>query len=185
MFPPSEAQVASHRSVAEDECRRVYESERSQFELSPRFRARHIFVAAPDGSAPAITLAQGSVAQGLSIRLLAGEEFAEVAAAASEDEATKRNGGDLDYFSTQRVPPEFVAKLEELTVGDTSPPLQSHLGFHIVRLMEKLPARALSFDEVRAEIAAGIANQKRATEVAALREWVKKPERIRQGAVPP
>ena len=109
------------------------------------------------------------LAQGLSIRLLAEEDFADLAAEASEDEATKLNGGDLNYFSERRALPDFVLALEKLAVGETSSPVRSRLGFHIIRLDEVLPERALSFEEARGEIAAELANQKRARAVAEMR----------------
>ncbi len=114
-------------------------------------------------------LAQRRVAQGLSIRLLAGEDFADVAAEASEDEATKLEGGDLNYFSEKRALPDFALALEKLAVGETSPPVRSRLGFHMIRLDDVLPERALSFEEARGEIAVDLANKKRALAVAGLR----------------
>lgn len=165
-----ETSIAPNLGVTDEECREVYEAKQPRFVLPPRFRASHIFVAAPDGSADDLMLAKRSLAQGLSIRLLAGEDFAAVAAEASEDEETKFNSGDLKYFSARRSLPDLNPEVEKLAVDQTSSPLRSRLGFHIIRLTEILPERALSFEEVRDGIATQLANEKRAAAVAALRE---------------
>jgi foldase protein PrsA len=84
----------------------------------------------------------------------------------SEDEASKRDGGDLGYFSEARVPSEFMAEIKKLHVGETSKPFRSHLGFHIAQLTEIKPAHALNFEETRGEIMSALANERRATSVA-------------------
>ena len=89
---------------------------------------------------------------------------------ASEDEASKARGGDLDYFSARRMPAELMAELEKLHVGEISAPIQSHLGFHIVQLTDLKPARALSFEETRDEIASILRNERRAIAIARLTE---------------
>ena len=171
-----ENQIAPELSVTAEECRQTYESNRAQSELPPRFRARHLFIAAPEGTDAGTVLTKRSLAQGLSVRLLAGESLAALAAEASEDEATKGDGGDLGYFSTVRMPPDFMAEIAKLTVGQTSPPVRCHLGFHVIALTEVKPARALTFAEARAEIAAQIVNGKRARSVTELTELIRRPE---------
>ena len=170
-----EEQIAPELKLTDEACRQIYENNPTRFELPPRFRARHLFIAAPEGTAPELVLTKRNLAQGLSVRLLAGESLDELAAEASEDEATKEDGGDLGYFSAGRMPPDFMAELQKLSVGQTSPPLRCRLGFHIVALTEMQPARKLSFEEARAEIATQILNQKRGAAVAALADMIGRP----------
>ena len=171
-----EEQIAPELKITDEACRQIYESNPERFELPPRFRASHLFIAAPEGTAPELVLSKRGLAQGLSVRLLAGESLEKLAAEASEDEATKEQGGDLGYFSAGRMPPDFMAELEKLSVGQTSPPLRCRLGFHIVALSEIKPARRLSFEEARAEIAAQMLNQKRGAAVTALADMIRRPE---------
>ncbi len=111
-------------------------------------------------------LAKRSVAQALSIRLLAGEKFEDLAAEASEDENTKNRGGDLGWFSAARMPPDFMAHVEKLALSERSGPSQTHLGFHILELTDTKPARDLTFEESREEISRHLANEKRAGRIA-------------------
>ena len=163
-----EKQIAAELSVTENECRQFFETNREAFAQPQRFRARHLFFAAHDGMPLELIEEKRSAIQACAERIAQGENVERLAAELSEDEATKKSGGDLGYFSGGRMSPEFVAQMETLQVGQVSVPFQSHLGFHIVQLMDSKPARSLSFDEVRPEIVDALANEKRATAVASV-----------------
>lgn len=160
-------------SVTAEETRAAYEAHPEQFVQPQRFRVSHIFLAAPDGAAAEVIAQKLSMIQGLAVRLLAGENFEQIAAEASEDEATKRHGGDLGYFSAARMPPEFMTEIEKLQPGETSAPVRSHLGFHLLRLTEVKPSRRQSLDESRAEIQRSLGNAKRSLLVARLSEQLR------------
>jgi parvulin-like peptidyl-prolyl isomerase len=82
-------------------------------------------------------------------------------AEASEDEATKWRGGDLGFFASSRMPPEFFAAVTNLPVGGLSKPVRSHIGFHIVQLTAIEPARVIPFEEARGEIIGSLQNEQR------------------------
>jgi len=149
----------------DDECRRFYEAHRGDYFVPERMHASHIFLAAPPETAPEIVDRKRKAIEDLSVRLADGEEFAALAAANSEDEATKFNGGDLGYFSTVRMPPDFIAAVAKLHPGETSEPVQTRLGFHIIRLDDTQPAHQQTFEEVRVEIALVLANEARAAAI--------------------
>ena len=163
-----EQQIAPSIEVNEAEARAFYQAKPEAFAEPRRFRARHIFLAAPDGVQPEVIAAKRSEIQGLSIRLLAGEKFDDLLLEASEDEANKKRGGDLGYFAAGRMPPEFIAEVEKMELGKTSSPVRSHLGFHLVQLTELKPARQLSYEETRTEIEHSLGEDRRAAALAVL-----------------
>jgi parvulin-like peptidyl-prolyl isomerase len=65
------------------------------------------------------------------------------------------------------LPAVFVAA-QQLHPNETSAPIRSRLGFHLVRLTESRPPRALTFEETRPEIATRLEDEKRTRAVAAL-----------------
>src|SRR5207237_9882287 len=89
--------------VTEDECWRFYGSHLENFFVPERLRVSHLFLAAPPETAPEIVEAKHTAIEALSVQLAGGEDFATLAAQNSEDDATKLSGGDLDYFSADRV----------------------------------------------------------------------------------
>ena len=163
-----ENQIAPQLGLTQEEARQFYATHETQFEQPQRYRASHVFLAAPAGSAPEVIAGKRSAIQGLAIRMLAGESLAALAAEASEDEATKVRGGDLGFFAAARMPSEFFAEIEKLQPESISAPFQSHLGFHIVQLSEARPPRKLSFEEAQPEIVIALENVKRAAAVRRL-----------------
>ena len=77
--------------------------------------------------------------------------------------------GDLGYFSAERMLPEVFAAAQNLKIGETSTPIRSRLGYHLLRLTEALPAREMTLQEASPEIAAKLANAQRAATLAQFR----------------
>jgi hypothetical protein len=157
-----EKQINATTKPTEKECREFYETHRALFAQPVRFRASHLFLAAPAETPPEVVESKRQMIDALAVRLSRGESLAQLAAEVSEDEATKSRGGDLGFFSAARMPSEFVEEVEKLAVSRRSGPFRSHLGFHIVEVTEIKPAHVRSFDEARPEISLALANERRA-----------------------
>lgn len=163
-----ESRLAPELRPNEEEARRYFAKHRADFQQPVRLRASHLFLAAPAGYPANVIEAKRTLIAALTKRLAGGESFAALVAEFSEDDATKKRDGDLGCFTEKRMLPEVFAVAQELAPGAISGPVRSRLGFHILRLTESLPARALSFAEARPEIDALLANQKRTRAVAAI-----------------
>jgi parvulin-like peptidyl-prolyl isomerase len=162
-------QEITNQLIADDDSVRSYYAQHSEDFVQPlRVRASHIFLAAPPETLPEIVEAKQKFIDSLAARIHAGEEFEALVWEASEDEASKPRGGDLGYFSQWRVPQDFFATVSQLKISETSKPFRSDLGFHIVRVTEIKPARQMTFEEVRSEIAARLTNQRRRVAVEKL-----------------
>lgn len=121
-------------------------------------RARHIFISTiEDAGEERKTLIDEIYRQLIEEK----RPFAELASVHSEDERSKKKGGDLGWFGRQRMPQDFSERIFSLQPGETSPPFQSSLGWHIVELTDRKPARDLSFEEMKPEIVAWLENNKR------------------------
>lgn len=75
--------------------------------------------------------ARGLIAD-LEAQLDAGADFAEVAAASSEDPGSAAQGGSLGCNPAGTFVPEFDAAAFSLPVGEVSEPVQTDFGFHLV-----------------------------------------------------
>lgn len=81
-------------------------------------------------------------------RLAAGEDFADLAAEVSEDGSTKDRGGDLDWITRgSLLSPELEEVVFGLQVGERSAVVKSDLGYHIVELLDRDPARKLNEEQ--------------------------------------
>ena len=156
-------QIAPRIDATEIECRNFYEMHQSSFAQPVRFRASHLFVAAPAKTPQEVVETKQQTIKSLAERIKQGEKLTDLAAVGSEDEATKNRGGDLEFFSESRMPPDFFAAVAKMHIGEISQPIRTRLGFHIIELTDSKPAREMNFEEARAEIRLIIENEKRRT----------------------
>jgi parvulin-like peptidyl-prolyl isomerase len=83
-------------------------------------------------------------------QLQAGADFAALAASYSQDSSTRESGGDLGFFPRGiLVAPEVEDAAFALQPGQFSGVVTSPLGYHIVQVVERDPARSLSPENLR------------------------------------
>lgn len=93
-------------------------------------------------------------------KLQAGEDFGLLASQFSDDRTSGKNGGQLPWFGTGKMVPEFEKVAFSLSKeGDLSKPFRSSYGWHVVKLLEKKGQP--SFDEMKAELKQKVAKDSR------------------------
>lgn len=70
-------------------------------------------------------------------RILDGEDFADLAATYSDDPGSGANGGDLGWASRGQYVPEFDETVFSLPIGETSEPVKTQFGYHIIQVLER------------------------------------------------
>ncbi len=73
-------------------------------------------------------------------RILAGEDFADIARQNTDDSNSMVAGGDLDWVSridANRIPTEVISLGETATLGELTEPFQSPVGWHILEVLER------------------------------------------------
>ena len=90
------------------------------------------------------------------------QPFAELARAHSEDAGTSSRGGDLGFFTRNTHTAKFDDAVFALKPGEISDIVETEYGYHIIKLIERSPARTRAFDEVRDQIKEQILARKRA-----------------------
>ena len=77
-------------------------------------------------------------------KLGAGEDFAALALAYSDDLGSKTQGGDLGWFRRdQGLVKEFEDAAFSLEAGKLSDPVRTQFGYHLIKVDERDTARAL------------------------------------------
>jgi peptidyl-prolyl cis-trans isomerase SurA len=93
-------------------------------------------------------------------KLKGGEKFEDLAAKYSDDKASAKKGGELPWFGTGRMVPEFETAAFGLKAdGDYSAPVLTQYGWHIIKRMEKKGVPA--FDDVKTEFKSKIGKDSR------------------------
>jgi peptidyl-prolyl cis-trans isomerase C len=123
------------KKPTEQELRAEYET---QVAAMPKqeYHARHILVATED------------FANKLVERLDKGADFAQLAQRESMD-SSKQNGGDLGWFTPDRMVKPFSEAVVALKPGEiTRKPVQTQYGWHVIKLEETRDLAAPTFDSV-------------------------------------
>jgi peptidyl-prolyl cis-trans isomerase SurA len=97
-----------------------------------------------------------------------GADFAELARLQSEDASASR-GGDLGWLSPGDTVPEFERAMNALETGQTSDPIQSPFGWHLIQVIER---RNEDMSRERQRIVARQAIRARKSDEA-YQEWVR------------
>jgi peptidyl-prolyl cis-trans isomerase SurA len=141
-------QVRSSLMVSEEEMRRFYEQHRERFLLPSEVRISQIFIALGPGTE---MLQVREKAQRIYALLKQGERFEELASQYSEGPEGRR-GGNLGFMRVADILPQLQKAIQALTPGQTSEPIASPVGMHIIRLDEQKAAQYRPFEEVREDI---------------------------------
>ena len=80
-----------------------------------------------------------------------GADFAALAKERSKGPSGP-SGGDLGYFSKQSMVPAFSDAAFKLAAGETSPPVQTQFGWHVIRVEDRRNRPVPPFDQVRDQI---------------------------------
>jgi peptidyl-prolyl cis-trans isomerase SurA len=100
-----------------------------------RVHARHILWLVPAGGDADAARQKALRARA---RLDAGESFADLAAAESEDPGSKGRGGDLGTFGRGEMVPEFERAAFGAPVGKVVGPVRTAFGWHLILVDEQL-----------------------------------------------
>jgi peptidyl-prolyl cis-trans isomerase D len=139
-------------SVKPEDLQAFYEKTKSRYSEGEKRHAHHILIAIAepkDAKAEAAALAK---AQEVQTQLKAGKDFAELAKKYSADPGSAAQGGDLGWAEKSAYVGPFGDALFAMQPGQTSDPVKTQFGYHIIKLDEVRPAHVRSFDEVRSEI---------------------------------
>ncbi len=124
-------------------------------------RARHILVVTEDEAKKALARVKG------------GEDFAKLAAELSTDPGSGKEGGDLGYFTKQRMVPEFAEAAFATDVGQVSEIVKSQFGYHIIKVEDKRDKQPPVFDQLKVRIEDFLTQKAQQDMVVKLRQQAK------------
>lgn len=123
-----------------------YLADQSKFLEAEKVHVAHILVDAKTRTDEEARLLAESVRE----KAVLGADFGQLAQEYSDDAGTKSIQGDLGMFGKGRMVPQFEQAAFALTkAGEISAVVKTRFGYHILRLVDRKPARLKSFEEVR------------------------------------
>ncbi|MCI4677388.1 peptidylprolyl isomerase [Rhodoblastus acidophilus] len=104
-------------------------------------------------------------------RLKAGEDFGKLADQLSKDPGSK--GGDLGWFTKDRMVPEFAEAAFKLQPGQISPPVKTQFGWHVIKVLAKREKPFPPMAQVRDQLEHFVAQRAQSQAILKLRDSAK------------
>ena len=149
---------------------KAYNANVEQYTTPEQVRASHILLKT-DGKDDA---AVKTKAEELLKQVKAGKDFADLAKKNSEDEASAKNGGDLDYFGRGRMVAEFDTAAFAMQPGQISDLVKTQYGYHIIKVTDRKAATTRTLADVRQTITDQLAYEQAQTQATALSDAMAK-----------
>ena len=128
-------------AITEDDILAAYDARFAEAEDVPEFNASHLLTETQEEAAAA------------KARIDDGQAFADVARDVSTG-PTGPNGGNLGWFGTGAMVPEFENAITALEVGGVSEPFETQFGWHVATLNEKRVKALPTLEQVRQQLTA-------------------------------
>lgn len=146
------ASLGAMVEVDEAELLAVYEKKKQNLKTQEKRRASHILFQVPEDADEAAVDAVNAEVEQVLAQIRNGGDFAELARQHSDDPGSSAQGGDLGYFATGAMVPEFDAAVFAMEVDTVSEPVRSQFGFHIIKLTDIKGSEIASLEDVRVEL---------------------------------
>jgi peptidyl-prolyl cis-trans isomerase SurA len=164
-------EVGSKLSITEEEARQYYTLHKEDFAQPASVTLREILIEVPpttQGGQPAISVAKQDEAErqadALRTRLLAGEDFAKIAAEASSS-PSKANGGLVGPINLAEISVSLQELIAKMKPGEITKPIRTTRGVQLLKLETIKPAAIQPFEAVRDLVADKVHDARQQTEV--------------------
>ncbi|HZW48265.1 MAG TPA: peptidylprolyl isomerase, partial [Microvirga sp.] len=149
------------KAVTPEAARKLYDETVKSMAPEQEVRARHILVESEEEAKKAFDRVKG------------GEDFAKVAGELSKDPGSKTDGGDLGFFTKDRMVEPFAEAAFKLEPGQVSEPVKSQFGWHVIKVEEKRTKPAPSFEETKDQVEAYLGRKAQQDLIMSLRKDAK------------
>jgi len=145
-----EREVQARIRITDTEIENWLDKQRAEAGAATEYNIAQVLVTVPEGASESVVAERRARAEAAQARISRGEAFDVVAREVSED-TNRAKGGEIGSRPANRLPDIFVDVVRPLKAGEVSPTLlRSGAGFHILKLIERSEAGALSINQTRA-----------------------------------
>jgi peptidyl-prolyl cis-trans isomerase C len=159
------------KAVTPEAVRKLYDETVKDMKPEQEVHARHVLVENEEE------------AKKVAGRVKGGEDFAKVAADASKDPGSKAEGGDLGFFTKDRMVAPFADAAFKLEANQISDPVKTQFGWHVIQVLEKRQKPVPAFEEMKEQVESYLARKTQQDVILNLRKQAKV-ERLDEPAKP-
>ena len=127
-------------AITPDQIKAEYDKQIAAMPAADEIHARHILVSSEDD------------AKAIKAQLDGGADFAALAKEKSIEPGAKDSGGDLGYFTQDKMVKPFGDAAFALKVNEISQPVQTQFGWHIIQVLDRRPAAKPTLEAMTQQI---------------------------------
>jgi len=146
------SELARESLPTDDEIKAFYEKNKKKFKRPEAIHLYSIFINVPKKATDKQWKEKRELAESILKKLKEGADFSDIAYKYSDDEYSM-TGGDLGIVHRGRLQPKELEDVAfSLKVGKISNIIKTPYGFHILKVVEKIPAKQLTLQDVKKDI---------------------------------
>lgn len=153
--------------ISDEKVAGFYKDNPDYFKAPEEVSARHILIKVAKDASPEVDKAAKDKAAAARKRALAGEDFATLATEVSEGPSAAK-GGQLGFFSRERMVKPFADAAFALKPGGISDVVRTQFGYHVIKVEDHKDPRVVPLEEVGDRIRQGLTRDEQGQRVKAL-----------------
>ena len=163
--------------TTDEESKVFYDANPKFFQQPERVKASHILIKVDEGASEEKKAEARNKIKDIQQKVQKGEDFAALAKTYSEGPSAPK-GGDLDYFGRGQMVKPFEDVAFSLKPNETSDIVETRFGYHLIKVVDKQPAKNMTHAEVKDRINKHLKDQKLKTERQLYFDKLKKDAKI-------
>ena len=150
-------EIRSKITIAPGDARKYFDEHPSEFDVPERVQFSQILFLGIDTAtrrplSPMAKAEKKKLAESVLERLRAGADFNQLAKELSDDPRARENGGVMPPLTRKDMAPEIELVAFSISTNKLSDVISSQSGYHIIKVLERAPARKIPFEEVDAKL---------------------------------
>lgn len=141
-------ELRSRAEISDKELKARYEREKDRYKLPERAELSEIVITIPEEAEQIVVDQRKALAGEVANQARQGADFASLAIEFSES-PTKEDGGKLGTISKGELITEIDRPIFEASEGDILGPIETRVGFHIVKIDKRIPEETPGFEAVK------------------------------------
>ena len=163
--------------ISDEESKAFYDTNPQRFQQPERVKASHILIKVDEGATEEKKAEARKKIKEVQQKVQNGEDFAELAKTYSEGPSAPK-GGDLDFFGRGQMVKPFEDAAFSLKPNETSDIVETKFGYHLIKVVDKQPAKKVAYADVKERIDKHLKDQKLRTERQLYFDKLKKDAKI-------
>jgi peptidyl-prolyl cis-trans isomerase D len=145
--------------VTDEQVAEYYHDHPDEFKAAKRVQARHILIKVDKEADEKTVAAKKAEAEKIYKMAAAGQNFADLAKKYSEG-PSKHQGGELGWFTRDKMVAPFADKAFDMKVGEVSEPVRTRFGWHIIKVEKIQEAATTSLEAASEKIRVKLTDEK-------------------------